>query len=170
MSAGTAAFFRISGFHGVVRGSLAVESPRRESQAQMQILGHEVLPCRANVPVLRNSVNDEHTQKHSVLTHLRGDQRNMTGATNCWYCVSSRQNVLTSTARKISRTENISLPRIRNIVTVTETENIVTSTHSNVVIDKPFAPLHATMPSSQSHQRPAGRETHVQAHTENENV
>ena len=77
--------------------SLAVDGPRREGQTQMLKLGHKMLPCRANVPVLRNSVNNEHTQKISVLTHLRGDQRNMTDATNCWNWVGPLQKILTRT-------------------------------------------------------------------------
>ena len=59
---------------------------------------------------------------------------------------------------------------IRNIVTVAETEHVVKSTTANIVTDKPPAPLHATMLPSQSHQRPAGRDTHVQAHTDDFNV
>ena len=56
---------------------------------------------------------------------------------------------------------------LRNIVTETETEtesSVVKSTNSNIVSDKPLAPLHATMLSSQSRQRPAGRKTHSSAH------
>ena len=71
--AATAAFSRSAGSTEVVRGSFSVEDPRREGQTQMLISVHQIWPCEVKMPMRASSANNEHTQKHSVLTHLRGD-------------------------------------------------------------------------------------------------